>query len=56
MMTRFFLVLRILKNSIHFYNILVVSLARYQKYMICQISFNKFSDLLPVLTCAVANL
>ena len=30
---------------------LVASFARYEKYMICQISFSKFLDVLPGFTC-----
>ena len=36
------------------YTFLVFSFARYKKYMICLISFNKFSDVLPAFTCASA--
>ena len=34
------------------YTFLVISFTRYKKYMICHISFNKFSDALPAFTCA----
>ena len=30
---------------------LVISFGRYKKYMICLISFNKFSDALPAFNC-----
>ena len=36
------------------YTVLVISFARYKKYMICLISFSKLSDVLPVFTCARA--
>ena len=29
-----------------------MSFARYKEYMICLISFSKFSDVLPAFTCA----
>ena len=36
------------------YTFLVISFARYKEYMICLISFSKFSDVLPGFTCARA--
>ena len=36
------------------YTFLVISFARYREYIICLISFSKFSDVLPVFTCAIA--
>ena len=36
------------------YSYLVISFARYKEYIICMISFGKFSDVLPALTCAKA--
>ena len=36
------------------YTFLVISFARYKEYMICLISFSKFSDVLPAFTCASA--
>ena len=40
------------------YTFLVISFAWYKKYMICLISFSKFSDVLPAFTCpkAIGNL
>ena len=36
------------------YTFLAVSFAKYKEYMICLISFSKFSDVLPAFTCARA--
>ena len=36
------------------YTFLVISFARYREYIICLISFSKFSDVLPAFTCASA--
>ena len=36
------------------YTFLVISFARYREYIICLISFSKFSDILPDFTCASA--
>ena len=36
------------------YRFLVILFARYREYIICLISFNKFSDVLPAFTCACA--
>ena len=36
------------------YTFLVISFARYKEYIICLISFSKFSDVLPTFTCARA--
>ena len=36
------------------YTLLVISFARCREYIICLISFNKFSDALPAFTCARA--
>ena len=36
------------------YSYLVISFARYKEYMIGQISFSKFSNVLPTITCARA--
>ena len=36
------------------YTYLVISFVRYKKYVICLISFSKFSDLLPAFICASA--
>ena len=36
------------------YTFLVISFARYREYIICLISFSKFSDILPAFTCASA--
>ena len=59
-----FLELEFLEKGIHFciillieyvlllYTVLVISFARYKKYMICLISFSKLSDVLPIFTCA----
>ena len=33
---------------------LVISFSRYKEYMICLISFSKFSDVFPYFTCAGA--
>ena len=33
------------------YTFLVISFARYREYIICLISFSKFSDVLPAFTC-----
>ena len=40
------------------YTFLVISFARYKEYIICQISFSKFSDVLLAITYAkaIANL
>ena len=40
------------------YTFLVTSFSRYKRYMICLISFTKFSDVLPAFTCgsAISNL
>ena len=40
--------------SILLYTFLVISFARYKEYMICLISFSKFSDVLSAFTCARA--
>ena len=37
------------------YTLLVISFAQCKKYMISQITFSKFSDVLPAFTCARAN-
>ena len=37
------------------YTFLVISFARYKEYMICLISFSKFSVVLPAFTCARAT-
>ena len=37
-----------------FYTFLVIYFAQYKEYMICWISFSKFSDLLPAFTRASA--
>ena len=61
-----FTILKIHKYSIHFVlqlywihyiviHFLVTSFSRYKEYMICLISFNKFSDVLPAFTCASAT-
>ena len=34
------------------YTFLVISFSQYKKYIICLISFSKFSDVLPAFTCA----
>ena len=34
------------------YAFLVISISQYKEYMICRISFSKFSDVLPAFTCA----
>ena len=36
------------------YTFLVISFAQYKEYVICLISCNKFSDVLPAFTCARA--
>ena len=36
------------------YTFLVTSFSEYKKYMICLISFSKFSDVLPIFICARA--
>ena len=36
------------------YNFLVISFAQHKEYMICLISFSKFSDVLPAFTPASA--
>ena len=36
------------------YTFLVISFAWYKEYIICLISFSKFSDVLPAFTCASA--
>ena len=36
------------------YTFLVIFFARYKEHIICLISFSKFSDVLPVFTCARA--
>ena len=36
------------------YTFLVISFARYREYIICLISFSKFSDVLHAFTCASA--
>ena len=62
---RYFPVFRIHKYSIHsvfiiflnsllLYTFLVISFARYKEHKIWQISFGKFSDVLPNFTCASA--
>ena len=47
-----------LLNSLYCYTLLVISSSRYKEYMICLISFSKFSDVLPAFTCgrAIDNL
>ena len=37
------------------YTFLVIYFARCKEYMICLISFNKFSDVLPAFTCRSAT-
>ena len=65
MRIRCFTISRIYKYSINFilqlywiyiflYTFLVISLARHKQYIICRISFSKFTDMLPVFTCASA--
>ena len=66
MRIRCFTLFRIHKYSINFlyynfiqfiillYTFLVISFAWYQEYIICRISFEKFSDVLPAFTCARA--
>ena len=48
----------LLYNFIEFiiliYTFLVISFAQYKEYIICLISFSKFSDVLPAFTCARA--
>ena len=39
---------------ISMYTSLIISFARYREYIICLISFSKFSDILPAFTCASA--
>ena len=70
MKIRCFTASRIHKFSIHFlfynfiefiiflYNFLVIYFSWYKEYMIWQISFSKFSDVLPAFTCArvISNL
>ena len=36
------------------YTFLVIYFAQYEEYIICQISFSKFPDVLPAFTCASA--
>ena len=43
-----------IKFIISIYTFLVISFARYKKYIICLISISKFSDLLHVFTCTSA--
>ena len=57
---KFILSLR-LSNNLNFiefiillYTFLVISFSQYKEYMICLISFSKFSDVLPTFTCAIA--
>ena len=45
-----------LLKSLHCYILfLVISFAWYKEYIICLISFSKFSDVLPAFTCANAS-
>ena len=36
------------------YTVLVISFSQYKEYIICLISFSKFSDVLPAFSCARA--
>ena len=42
----------VIKYMILLYTFLVICFAGYKEYIICLISFSKFSDVLPAFTCA----